>query len=395
MSIHQRAVILSLTVAVIGLTQTRPLEQAQTIGNLKNPAQQEWSESVVSRLRAPEGFRIAVFATRLGNPRMMAVSEAGTVYVTRRNTGDVVMLKDNNGDGVADFNQTVARDINYANGLLIDGNRVWIAGDRDVWSGSIAQDGSFENLRRIIADLPDAGQHPNRTLGIGPDGMLYITVGSTCNSCRETNRENATLLRAALDGSQRQVFAEGLRNTLGFGWHPATGDLWGLDMGSDWRGDTLPPDEVNRISRAQHYGWPYCYSTRQIDRHIAQPPPGRTREEFCADTTPSLLDLEAHASPTSMLFYSRDMFPAEYRGDALIAFHGSWNRETPAGYKISRLRFSGGTPTEVQDFITGWLSEDRQSHYGRPTGLAVHPDGSLFISDDSNGVIYRVSMQRR
>ena len=376
------------------LAQQKPLEQAQTNGHLTNPAQAEWTPDVVARLRVPSGFRIEVFASRLGNVRMLAVSESGAVYATRRNMGDVILLRDSNADGVADVMRVVARGLNWINGIHINSGVVYLATDKRVYSAPLAPEGEVLNLKTIFQDLPDAGQHPNRTLAIGPDGMLYVTVGSTCNTCRETNPLNATIQRFAPDGSARLTWAEGLRNTIGFGWLPTTGELWAMDMGSDWRGDDMPPDELNRIERNGHYGWPWCFADRQVDRHFSQPPPGQTREEFCAATKPSILNSQAHSSPIGFVFQTDSRWPSEYRNDAFIAMHGSWNRERPSGYKVVRLRFAGGQPAGFEDFVTGWLSEDGNTQYGRPTGLAFAADGSMLISDDENGAIYRVFPSR-
>lgn len=377
--------------AAIASAQMSPLERAQTVGHLTNPAQGTWSPEVASMLRVPSGFGIGVFASRLGNIRMMAVSASGTVYATRRNLGEVVMIRDRDGDGIADENRVVARDLSWINGIYIHEGTIYVVTDKRIYSGPIAPEGEMLNLTAIVQDLPDAGQHPNRTLAVGPDGLLYVTVGSTCNTCRETNPMNATIQRFARDGSSRSTWAEGLRNTIGFGWHPTTGELWAMDMGSDWRGDDTPPDELNRIERSGHYGWPWCYADRQIDRHFSQPPPGQTREEFCGMTKPSVLNYQAHSSPLAMVFQTDARWPATYRNDAFIAMHGSWNRDQPTGYKVVRLRFSEGQPAGFEDFITGWLSADGNTRYGRPTGLAFAADGSMLISDDENGVIYRVA----
>jgi glucose/arabinose dehydrogenase len=291
--------------------------------------------------------------------------------------------------------RVVARDLPWINGIHIANGSVYLVTDKTVLMAPLGTEGELLDLRPIITDLPDAGQHPNRTLAIGPDGMLYVTVGSTCNACRETNPLSATIQQYDAHGGNRKTFAEGLRNTIGFDWHPGTRQLWAMDMGSDWRGDTIPPDELNRIELTregtpQHYGWPWCYAERQVDRHFSQPPPGETRQEFCSRTVPSVLTYEAHSSPVNFLFARGDAWPAEYRNNAFVTFRGSWNREPASGYKVSRLRMSGDQPAGFEDFITGWLSEDGATQYGRVAGLAFWNDGSMLISDDENGVIYRV-----
>jgi glucose/arabinose dehydrogenase len=192
---------------------------------------------------------------------------------------------------------------------------------------------------------------------------------------------------------QRAIFARGLRNTIGFGWHPATGRLWGMDHNSDARGDDFPPEELNLIEEGGHYGWPYCAGKQQVDYFTAsEPPDDASRPEFCARTKPSILEYQGHAAPMTLVFYTGTRFPERFRHDAFTAMRGSWNRNPPAGYKVVRIRFDGqGNPLGFEDFVTGWLLEDGRAHFGRLTGTAVAADGSLLVTDDANGVIYRIA----
>lgn len=360
-------------------------------GYLVTPERLEFDESLVERLQLPPGFKISVFAKDLGNPRNLAVAADGTVYVTRRQQGDLLALRDQNGDGRADEMRTIASNLQYINGITIHQNRLYYVTDRELYAANLERDGQVGRPEVLLNDLPDAGQHPNRTLGFGPDGMLYISVGSTCNACDDTNEENATLLQVQPDGRQRQIYAEGLRNTIGFDWHPETGELWGMDHGSDWRGNDQPPEELNLIEPGQHYGWPFCWGDRQPDVYLPANPQGTTKEEFCANTQPPVLTYTAHSAPLDMLFYTASQFPEEYRNDAIVTMRGSWNRNPPAGYKLVRVRYQDGKPIEFEDFITGFLNEEGTAQFGRPVGLAVAPDGSLLFTDDTNGVIYRVT----
>lgn len=255
------------------------------------------------------------------------------------------------------------------------------------------KDGKVGELKKLIGDLPEGGPHPNRTLGLGPEGMHDITVGSTCNNCIEPNPEAATILRANPDGSDRKVFAKGLRNTLGFGWHPKTKERWGMDHGSDWLGNDTPPEELNRLQEGKHYGWPFVYGDRKVV-HYQGPPAEDELREFARKTEPMALGYPAHRAPIQMTFYTGDQFPADYKNDAFVCMRGSWNRKPPVGYEVVRLRFDeAGKPQKFEPFVTGFLLPGPQQ-FARLAGITQAKDGSLFVGDDTNGVIYRVTYDR-
>jgi Raf kinase inhibitor-like YbhB/YbcL family protein len=365
-------------------------------GTILEPRKVEVSDDdrLTGLLRAPDGFRVEVFARDLVNPRMLAVSDAGVLYATRRTVGDVVMLKDEDGDGRADAPQTVASRPGM-HGIAFDGDRVFLATVNDVYVADVAVDGTFGPLTRIINDLPDGGQHPNRTLAIGPDDKLYISAGSTCNACAETNPESATMLRAEKDGSSRAIFASGLRNTIGFDWEPTTGTLYGFDHGIDWLGDEEQVEEFNRIERGKQFGWPYVYGDGQPNPQD-NPPEGITLEQWAAMSENPVLGYTAHAAPMQMAFYDGTAFPEDYRGDAFVAMRGSWNRRPPSGYEVLRVDFQDGRPARFEKFLEGFLIRQEDGGYdylARLAGVAVGQDGALFVSDDSNGVVYRVSYE--
>lgn len=356
--------------------------------NVFRPEERAATGDLIATLRAPAGFSVTAFAEGLGEARML-VARGPFVYVTRPTEGDVLRLQDTDGDGVADDRETVVAQLPLVHGIVFRGDQVYLATDTRLLTASVDSNGLIGALNPIIEDLPDGGQHPRRTLGIGPDDQLYISVGSSCDACEESNPQHATMLRATLDGTSRSIFASGLRNTIGFGWHPQTDQLWGMDHGSDWRGDDLPPEELNAINLGENYGWPYCYGDRQIDPVIQDPPSG-SKAAYCAATATPTLQARAHEAPIGMVFYSGIGFPAEYQGDAFVAMHGSWNRFPPTGYKVVRIVYDAGVPQRFEDFVTGFLIEGGGATFGRPAGITVGADGSLLFSDDSNGVLYRV-----
>lgn len=344
----------------------------------------------VAGLKAPPGFTVSVFASGLKNARIVAVTPDGTIYVSRRDQGDVIMLKDANGDGRADGEPVVVASRAGAHGLAIRDNKLYLATVKEVFVADIVPDGRLGPLRMLIGDLPDAGQHPNRTLAFGPDKMLYISAGSTCNDCNESNPENATLLRASPDGKQRAIFASGLRNTIGFDWQPRTGELWGLDHGIDFLGDDVQKEELNKLELGKQYGWPHVYGAGELYPQ-STPVGGLSKEQWRERSVPMVLGHTAHAAPMQLVFYRGAAFPAEYQGDAFATMRGSWNRHTPSGYDIVRIRFEGGQAKSIEPFVTGFLTDGGTTHIARPVGLATLKDGSLLMADDANGVLYRIA----
>lgn len=369
-------------------TEDSKASEVEISGHVVKPAETSLSHD---QLRLPPGFAVNIFADDLVNPRMIAVSRDGTVYVTRQKTGDVMMLRDTDGDGQADSRRVVANRPNM-HGIAIDGDTLYLVTIKELYRTRILEDGSLAPLERLLDDLPDAGQHPNRTLVVGPDKALYLSVGSTCNSCSENNPENATVLKIKPDGSARKVFASGLRNTIGFGFEPQTARLYGMDHGIDWLGDNVQHEELNLIREGQRYGWPYVYDDGKPNPADA-PPAGITHEQWAQRSVNPVGLYVPHAAPMQMTFYTGQQFPDEYRGDAFVAMRGSWNRRPPSGYEIVRIRFESGRPVALEPFVTGFLTQagEQWRHSARLAGIAQAGDGSLLVSDDSGGVIYRVS----
>lgn len=341
-------------------------------------------------IKAPAGFTVTPFATGLKNARIVAVAPSGDVYVSRRDQGDVILLRDTNGDGRADGPPQIVAARAGAHGLAIKDGKLYLVTVKQLFVADIRPDGRLGELQTLAGDLPDAGQHANRTIAFGPDGMLYLSAGSTCNACNEDNQENATMLRFSPDFKSRTIVATGLRNTIGFDWQPRTGELWGFDHGIDFLGDDEQPEELNRIEAGKRYGWPHVTGAGSI--YPQSTPVGEIRkEEWKALSTPMVLGYTAHAAPMQMVFYKGTGFPAEYQGDAFVTMRGSWNRKKAAGYEIVRVRFQDGQAKAIEPFVTGFLTDGGRTHIARPVGLAMAKDGALLMADDANGVIYRVA----
>jgi Raf kinase inhibitor-like YbhB/YbcL family protein len=388
----KRALAASLmAMAVSGaLAQQGDGTQVALNNNIFKPNKLEATPERMRGIKAPAGFTVTPFATGLKNARIIAVAPNGDVYVSRRDQGDVLLLRDANGDGRADGPPVTVANRAGAHGLAIRDNKLYLITVKEVFAADIKPDGRLGELKMLIGDLPDSGQHPNRTIAFGPDDMLYISVGSTCNTCNESNPENATMLRASKDGKQRSIFASGLRNTIGFAWHPQTGELWGLDHGIDFLGDNQQQEELNKIEHGKQYGWPHVYGANEI--YPQSTPVGEISKQQWRDrSTPMVMGYTAHAAPMQFVFANQSAFPAEYRGDAFATMRGSWNRNPASGYEIVRVRFENGQPKAIEPFVTGFLTDGGKTHIARPVGLAFAKDGSMLMADDGNGVIYRIA----
>jgi glucose/arabinose dehydrogenase len=254
---HQKVWFIVVALLLTGIptfAQEGKFTNVEIAGHIHEPAKlAPTDEQLRERIRLPEGFHLQRFAEGLDNPRMIAVAEDGTVYVTQRKPGSLMMLRDLNDDGRADVQKVVAH-IDQLHGITIRDKKIYLVDVKNVYAGDLQPDGSVTNIKTIIDNLPHAGQHPNRTLNFGPDGMLYISVGSTFNACHETGDEFATLLRTSPEGGMWEIFASGLRNTIGFGWHPGSNRLYGLDHGIDWLGDNVQSEELNEIVQGDRYG---------------------------------------------------------------------------------------------------------------------------------------------
>ena len=372
------------------------------VNSTVRPAARDFSPELLPSLSLPAGFSVTVFAEGLEEPRTIVTGPSGQVYVAERSAGQVRLLRDADGDGLAEISRVVTsqpgEDLQGVHGLAVHDGWLYMVTETELYRARINAEGDLGAPELISDDIPAGGQHPNRTIAFSPDGELFLSIGSTCNACVEPQDDHAALHRVADDGS-RTLFAEGLRNTIAFGWHPASGELWGLDHNSDGRGENWPPEELNRIVEGEHYGWPFCGGDREPDHQVSQDPSDprpMTKQEFCESTAPPALTYTAHAAPMQVVFYEGDSFPGEYRHDAFVTMRGSWNRNPPSGYEVVRIRFDeAGAPQGIETFASGWLLEGGRAHGGRLMGLALMPDGALLVGDDANGVILRIGYDER
>ncbi len=372
-----------LVVAALALTRGNPGIPLNDIGATVD----------LEKISLPPGFRIALYS-RAEGARSLTVAEDGTVFVGSRGAGRVYALRDDDGDGVAERVYVVAEGLHSPNGVAVL--------DGDLYVAEISRILRFDDAVSRLADpptpvvltdsLPDAEMHGWKFIAFGPDGLLYVPVGAPCNSCESEDERFGTIARMRPDGTGFEIYARGVRNTVGFDWHPDTGDLWFTDNGRDWLGDDAPPDELNQAPAAGlHFGFPYIHGVDIADPDIALPPD-------LGSTESPVVELGAHVAALGMRFYDGAQFPPEYVGRVFIAEHGSWNRTTPSGYRITTVDVgatsasspAAGSPAPSYEvFASGW-EEDRDA-WGRPVDVLVMPDGSLLVSDDRAGAVYRIS----
>ncbi len=346
-------------------------------------------------LNLPPGFAISLFAKDLGTPRVLLRDPNGTLLVSIPAQGRVVALPDRNTDGVADETITVLTGLNRPHGLATrcaPRCQLYVAETDQLAVYDYDAATLKAQNKKTLARLPGGGGHFTRTLLFLPppnEGKLLLSVGSSCNVCAERDERRAKILIVNADGSNLRTFASGLRNAVFMTIHPVTKKVWVTEMGRDLLGDDIPPDEINIVEDGKDYGWPTCYGKNvhdtAFDARLGPRNPCREPEKV-----PSFVDLPAHSAPLGLAFVPNDGWPAEYRGNLLVAYHGSWNRSVPTGYKIVRYRFALDRPLEPEDFIAGWLGSDGTA-LGRPVDLLSEPGGTLYISDDKAGVIYRVT----
>ena len=347
------------------------------------------SDSDLSRLKLPDGFHISVFA-QADSARMMVFSPGGVLLVSEPDEGRVVALPDPKHVGRAERTAVVVDKLTEPHGLAFYQGKLYVAENNRVRS----YDWDEANLRasnpKQLADLPGRGGHSTRTV-IFHGGKMYVSAGSSCNVCFETDTRRAAVMEFNPDGTGMKIFAKGLRNAVGLAVNPKTDTIWVTVNGRDRLGDDIPPEVINDLGKnGGDFGWPYCYGDRIPDTNFTT-----ATGDHCKNMIPPKVQMQAHSAPLGLAFYEATAFPAEYRNNIFVAFHGSWNRSVPTGAKVVRVKLDDkGQPVGgAQDFITGWQNAAGK-RWGRPVGIIAGDDGSMYVSDDMAGLIYRVTYQK-
>lgn len=344
----------------------------------------------LSHIKLPPGFHISIFADSVHDARSLALGDRGTVFVGNRSGNNVFALVDENHDGIADQKYTLVSGMNMPNGVAFYKGALYVAEVNKVWR----LDNIEANLAHppkpvlVYSELPNKEHHGWKYIAFGPDGKLYVPIGAPCNNCDDAERDRryASISRMNPDGSGFEVFASGVRNTVGFAWQPQTEVLYFTDNGRDMMGDDVPPDELNAAPKAgMHFGYPYCHGGDVKD-------PEYGSRHSCSEFTPPVVKLAPHTAALGMKFYTGGMFPAAYRNNIFIAEHGSWNRTKPIGYRVMTVKLNGNARPTYEVFAEGWLKDGKA--WGRPVDVLQLKDGSLLVSDDFANVVYRITYQK-
>ena len=347
-------------------------------------AQDQARSLPLDKIKLPAGFSIEVWA-EVPNARGLTLGEKGTVFAGSTSEGKVYAITETDGRRKV---TTLTSGLSLPLGVAFrDGALYASATDRILRFDDIEQNLDKPAKPAVVTDsFPNEKHHGGKFIAFGPDNLLYVAVGAPCNACEPDPSRFALISRIKPDGSGYEVFASGVRNTVGFDWHPETKELWFTDNGRDWMGDNVPPDELNRApAKGMHFGYPYCHGS-----DIPDPKYGAKRD--CSKLTPPAANFEAHVAALGMRFYTGKMFPAEYRNNIFVAEHGSWNRRNKIGYRLRLVKLKNNKVVKQEVFAEGWL--ENENAWGRPVDVLVMPDGALLVSDDFAGVIYRISYKK-
>ena len=345
-------------------------------------------DAFLKNIELPAGFKIELYAEDVTNARSMCLSPDGTLFVGTRGAGNVYALKDTDGDFKIDKKYTLAEGLEMPNGVALKDGDLYVAEYNRILKFKNIEATLDQPKYEVVTDnYPSKKHHGWKYIAFGPDGKLYVPVGAPCNICESDDRVFNTMTRINPDGTNREIMAEGIRNSVGFDWHPETGELWFTDNGRDWMGDDKPACELNHAPKdGMHFGYPYCHQGDIVDPKLGD---GKS----CDDYTPPVQNLGAHVAALGMEFYTGSQFPANYKNQIFIAEHGSWNRSKKVGYKITAVTVENGKAISSTPFATGWLDKAADEAWGRPVDVEMLPDGSMLISDDFADAIYRVSYE--
>lgn len=396
-------VIIAVIIGLIGVglasthihksTPAAPSQSSSTTPPISLPQTSTVSRGSIPDIpfQLPSNVTVHIFSSETPNARDIIFSPGGVLLVSSPATNSIYALPDTNHDGVADTVKTVVSQGNQVHGLAFYNNHLFVAEVQRVVRYTWDEKNLSATFDKELFTLPANNNHNKRTIVIDDSGTMYVSVGSTCNVCQENSTISATILVSNSNGDNPRIYAQGLRNAPFMAFNPITHELWATEMGRDNIGDENPPDEINIIHKGTNYGWPYCYGNRVHDTQFDP-----TRRDPCSQTTAPIYEIPAHSAPLGLVFINSTQFPTDWQHDLLVAYHGSWNRTEPTGYKIVHLKVNGNSIVSSDDFMTGFLPNNARSGndaLGRPVDLTFDTAGNLYISDDKKGAIYIVQKQ--
>lgn len=342
-------------------------------------------------LTVPKGYAFTVFAEGLGKPRDLE-TYFNEILVSIPERGEVVMLTDTDNDGKANEQKVLLSGLNNPHGFSFFAGKLFVAEETELVRYSWDGPNKTASKEKVLFNLPSGGRHTTRSIDFDQDGNLYVSIGSTCDVCYEKDARISTVMISDTEGNNPRVFAKGLRNAPFITFDPKTKMIWGTEMGRDFLGDSLPPDEINIIKEGKNYGWPTCYGNKVHDTTFTKVKIDDPKK-ICANTESPVYEIPAHSAPLGLQFINHPYFSQEWKGDLLVAYHGSWNSTKPVGYKIVRLDVEGDKVVGSEDFMTGFLPADSASSsqvIGRPVDMVFDKQESLYVSDDKSGRIYKI-----
>jgi len=358
---------------------------SKKLPSIPPPVQQtaKMGQQIDIPLKLSGDYKIGIFAKDLGQARDLVLSPDGTMLVSDPEGGRVIAMPDKNNDGVADENIILLEGLRRPHGIAFFKSWLYVAEEDMVVRYQFDEVNLKVKKDRLLFALPRGGQHFTRSITFDKNGKMFVSLGSTCDVCFEKHPWIAAVIISDFDGKAPEIFAKGLRNAVFLTTNPQTQEIWTTEMGRDFLGDNAPPDEINILKKSANYGWPVCYGNKVYDQSFAQETP-----TYCEGTVAPVYTIAAHSAPLGLKFVSSKLF-SKWNGDLLVAYHGSWNRSTPIGYKVVRLDVEDGVVKSEEDFVTGFL--DGSQAYGRPVDMEFDKSGYLYISDDKRGEVYIVS----
>ncbi len=334
-------------------------------------------------LQISDSFKIGVFAKDLGAPRDLQLSPGGTMLASIPSKGEIVALPDKNNDGRSDETKIIISNLKNPHGIAFFNNKLFVAQETELDRYNFDEGSLTATLDKKLFNIPVGGRHTSRTIEFNSKGEMFVSIGSTCDVCMERNAWNGAVIVSNAEGIGPKVYSSGLRNAVFIKLNPKSDSVWGVEMGRDYLGDNLPPDEINILREGGNFGWPYCYGDKTHDDSFDP-----RNSHGCSDTIAPVFKIQAHSAPLGLNFINSAQFPADWQGDLLVSFHGSWNRSVPTGFKVVHMKVSGENILSQEDFLTGFLQGSNT--LGRPVDLEFDKEGSLFISDDKAGAVYKV-----